>query len=308
MKHLLHIAPAFGIATMVLVGCPTTNQLDAGTDVARPDSATDIDGGDPIRRDTGTEIDTSALREEAGMPDAHDAWSAPDAPDAWSAPDARPTWDSRLGCLGGWSGPLFCAVGQECTSFPNMCTPAPAPGMLATGDICTGRAQCASGICATATGFPSRYCFAACERNADCASGSTCVLPFGAGSREANVRRCTPVAGSCARCTNATDYCDEEAFSPDGLGACLAACRTTSDCSMGDCRIRNGSSLTPYCERSAHDCASDEIRVDTDSGRRQACVKLRPCFDMSECAPGLSCVEVAYGGLTAPVRFCGRVL
>ena len=294
------------LASMLGAGCPTTNGVDAGFDASLHQDAalrtSDADGG--LQQDAGLDAGAS----EDAMSSVDSGVDALRAPDAWSAPDARPTWDPRLGCLGGWSGPLFCAAGQECTGFPNMCTPAPAPGTLATGSICTDRSQCQSRICAGASGFPSRYCFAACERNADCAGGSTCVLPFGPSLGEANLRRCTPLAGDCARCTAPTDYCDEEAFSLAGRGDCLASCRTTSDCSTGDCRIRNGSSLTPFCERSVNDCADDEILVDTDSGRRQACVKLRPCFDMSECAAGLSCVEVAYGGLSAPVRFCGRVL
>ena len=306
-----------GLASLLFVGCPTTNNLDAGLDAnSREDAALlvlvdahALDAGTPTQ-DAGLDAgasDDASLTDALAL-DAASPVDASRAPDAWSEPDARPTWDPRLGCLGGWSGPLFCAAGQECRSFPNACTPAPAPGTMPAGSICEGRSQCASGICDGARGFPSHYYFAACERNADCAAGSICVLPRGPTFEEANLRRCTPTPGDCARCTASTDYCDEEAFSPDGLGDCLASCRTTADCATGDCRIRNGSSLTPFCERSVNDCADDEIRVDTDSGRRQACVKLRPCFDMSECSPGLSCVEVAYGGLSAPVRFCGRVL
>ena len=83
---------------------------------------------------------------------------------------------------------------------------------------------------------------------------------------------------------------------------------TTADCALGTCRVRNGTSLEPYCETTALPCNPNELQIDTDSGRRQACVRRASCFVDADCTPAEICVEAAYGGLRNPVTLCGRVL
>jgi hypothetical protein len=301
-------------------GCrPLMSISDAGAFDAGPreeDSGLEIDLGSVV--DAGIDAGDFDAGFDAGLPvdagiDAGDFDAGfdagPDAGplcDASSAADAATTLDPRLGCLGSWSSEILCASGQECRFGPNACVASPSPGAGTSGSSCTSRTDCASTICTRTWDSPSRACRSACERNADCELGTTCALEdfsFDGAPR----RRCVPTS-PCAGCSGPDDYCDQELARFGGGGGCVHACRLTGDCPSGDCAIRNGSSLTPFCTSEAARCRPDELRIDTDSGRRQGCVRLDPCLDDSQCDACSVCVQAAYGGITQPVGFCGRLL
>lgn len=108
----------------------------------------------------------------------------------------------------------------------------------------------------------------------------------------------------CTGCTGPEMRCNGGIVAP----TCVESCNTTSDCTTGTCRIRNGTTLEPYCEPTTLPCYPNELQIDTDGGRRQACVRRASCFGAADCMPDETCVEAAYGGLRNPVTLCGRVL
>ncbi len=195
--------------------------------------------------------------------------------------------DAPRGCLGNSSASVFCGSRESCYERDHECVPR---GLGLSGDVCSSPSDCSTSACVAGR------CGDACTSNASCSAGA-CVEDF----FEAN--QCV-VTTMCMGCSGPEMRCTRGIISP----VCVESCNTTSDCSTGTCRIRNATSLEPFCEVTTLPCGPNELQIDTDSGRRQACVRRVSCFVDADCMPGETCVAAAYGGLGNPVTLCGRVL
>ena len=191
------------------------------------------------------------------------------------------------GCLGTSSASVFCGSTESCEPRDHSCVPR---GSGLASAPCSNASDCATSACI------SGRCDDACVSNAGCAIG-VCVEDMFGANQCGPTRMCTGCVGPEMRCNG-------------GLvsAMCVESCDTTSDCTTGTCRIRNASSLEPFCEVTALPCGPNELQIDTDSGRRQACARRASCFVDVDCMPGETCVPAAYGGLRNPVTLCGRVL
>ena len=245
-----------------LLGCPSSNQPDAGLDAYRTPDATlchvdsfnscDDAGSDAqAPSDVPSTTDAFSGADGFGGPDAF----SPDAfsPDAFVPSTALGDCNSNAECPGGRCVALTPGGYRVCQVAP---VPATAcdlsrPDACCSNADCTSPAQCLLGPIVERCGGPVRLPFNECatdecRSNADCREG-LCVPAGVTGS----IARC--ITGSCridsdcsaepgGHCILSTEPC----CGTRGQMACrypTRGCSTSADCPAGYCEVRDGRSV-----------------------------------------------------------------
>ena len=168
-----------------------------------------------------------------------------------------------------------------------------AAGKLKLDEVCKGDGECASGICF------SEKCAAACDKNADCASGKACLTDNGARLFCAAPTFHEELGVSCAahgKCP-AGLVCSHPAEAAEAI--CTATCKTDLDCPTNLACVDTGTSGQRCMPRET----CDYCLTDAQCGAGKTCTKMGSArFCSQACTPGstecprfMDCTDVGSG-------------